>query len=543
MAKLIEPSKDLGYSDIYLDFVAGLHSARHFYSVDNVRDVAKQLDTIQYDRDRIADILKRQNESWGTGKKTLDNIERLRDPKSACVFSGQQAVLFGGPLLVQIKALAIIKAARKYENDLGRPVIPIFWIAGDDHDFEEVNNTTVLDRSSNEPVTLTYPSPPSEEVPTSEITFSDSAALQEVKSQLKEALGESDFTKDLYDLIDRSYTPDDTFVSAFGKFMTGLCTQFGLALFSPGDKEAKALAAPLFMDIIDKQDKLHGLIARTNNHIIQHGYHIQVEKKDNATHLFCNRNGRTPIMGNDDGTFNIGEDTFTAHEIKKMIEKEPEQFSPDVMTRPVLQSYLFPVISQKGGPSEIAYLAQINPIFPLFSRVAPYYMARPTATFVEKHYEKIMDQFDITFDELTGDIEQVINRILAESFPSDLEEKFKELSKTVEDEFKAFVKRSLQFDKQLESVAHNIYGKIDYNLKQFEGKVFSAHKRKSSETRDRIYRLYNALYTNRGLQERALNVTYFLSKYGMDFMPFAHEQLDSEEKAHQLISLSDYKSN
>lgn len=540
MAKLVEPSKALGYTDIYLDFVAGLHSARHFYSVDNVADVARQLDTVAYDRDLAADILKAQNEAWGASEETLSNIERLRDPKAVCVFSGQQAGLLSGPLLVIIKALAVVKAAARYEKELGRPVIPIFWIAGDDHDFEEANHTFLLDRSS-EILKLEYDAPPAKELPTSEITFADEEVLDRIKTELKEALGETDFTPDLYALVDRCYTPSDTFVSAFGKFMTALAGRFGLALFSPGDPGAKRAAAPLFHAILDHQEELHALLTKANNHIVQHGYHIQVEKKDHATHLFCNLDGRTPILREADGNFTVGEKVFSRSELNDLIETEPQRFSPDVMTRPVLQSYLFPVISQKGGPAEIAYLAQVNPIFPLFARFAPYYKARPTATFIEKRYEKLLNEYNIEFSELTGDIEQVINRVLAESFPEDLEKRFAELSETVESEFKAFVERSLKFDPQLESVASTIYGKIDYNLKQFEGKVFSAHKRKSGETRDRIYRFYNALYTNRGLQERSLNVTYFLSKYGFGFLDFVYERLESEESAHQLISLSDYR--
>ncbi len=539
MAKLIAPAKELGYSDLYLDFVSGLHSARHFYSVDNLRDVVSQLDAVNYDRNLVADILKRQNIAYGASQRTLDNIELFRQSNSLCVFSGQQAGLFGGPLLVLNKALGIVKAARLYSQQLDRPVVPIFWIAGDDHDFEEVNNTVVLNRQS-ELVTLVYGSAPQQEVPTSDIRFSDTEALGTVKDQLKEALGESDFTADLYKLIDHCYTPEDTFVSAFGKMMAALTGRFGLILFSPGDPDAKRAAVPFLKAIINRQEDLHEAINAVNAHITRHGYHIQVEKKDNATHLFCNMGGRKPVMQAADDAFSIGEETFSRTDLLNLIENEPERFSPDVMTRPVLQSYLFPCVSQKGGPAEIAYLAQVNPIFPIFMRAAPYYKARPTATFVESRFEKMMEEYDISFEDLTGDIEQVVNRVLAASFPEDLERQFTDLSETVEGKFKEFVRRSLQFDNQLESVAKQIYGKIDYNLKQFEGKVFAAHKRKSAETRDRIYRLYNTLYTNRGLQERALNVTYFLSKYGMEFLPFAYDQLESEERSHQLISLTEY---
>jgi len=535
---LIAPSKALGYSDIYLDFVAGLYTARHLYAVDNIAEVATCLDAVPYDRDQAADILKNQNIALGATEATLANIKLLRDPRTVCVFSGQQAGLLTGPLLVIIKALAIVKAAAEYSRELDRPVVPIFWIAGDDHDFEEVNHTVLLDRQA-EIRTIAYEPPPKMGLPTAEIFFDDEAALATVKQQVRDSLGESDFTDDLYRLIDDCYTVKDTYVSAFGKFMTALTGQFGLIFFSPGDAAAKTLAAPLFKAILDRQDELHDLISEANSHITGHGYHIQVEKADNATHLFCNLDGRKPVLRVDDDRFSIGDRVVSRAELHQMIGAEPGRFSPDVMTRPILQSYLFPVVSQKGGPSEIAYLAQVNPLFSLFSRVAPYHAARPTATLVEARFEKMMAEHAISFEDLTGDIEQVINRVLAETFPADLDLRFSELKETVQQQFEEFVERSLQFDRQLASFGKQISGKIDFNLKAFEGKVFSAHKRKSAETRERIYRLYNSLYTNRGLQERALNITYFLARHGMAFMTLLFDRLESEESAHQLISLKE----
>ncbi len=539
MAKLITPSQPFGYTNMYLDFLAGLYSARHLYAVDNISDVAEQLDSVQYPRDAVADILRQQNSRYRASRLTFDHIEQLRQKETLCVFAGQQAVLFGGPLLITIKALAIVKAARQYSEELNRQVIPIFWIAGDDHDFEEVNHTYVFNRDM-EPVRVAYESPPDLELPTSEITFSDREALNRAKEQLREALGDTDFTPELYDLIDSCHTPEDTFVSAFGKLMASLTKDTGLVFFSPGDPDAKRLAAPFFESIIDKQHTLHSRISCTNEHIESHGYHIQVEKSDDAVHLFCNRHGRLPVKHADD-SFTIGDEHISRDKLLELIQNEPHLFSPDVMTRPILQSWLFPVVSQKGGPSEIAYLAQINPLFDLFDRPAPLHAARPSATIIEKRFEKVMQQHEISFEELIEDVEQVINRVLTASFPENLEEKFRTMTEQVEKQFKDFVKESLQFDPSLESFAHQIYGKIDYNIKQFEGKVFSSHKRRSKDTRERIYKLWQAVFPNRGLQERSINVLYFLSKYSRNLIPFISDQLQSEEEAHQLIHLSEYK--
>ncbi|MCB2229321.1 bacillithiol biosynthesis cysteine-adding enzyme BshC [bacterium] len=536
-SSLVPPSKALGYSDIYLDFVSGREPSAHFYLAANLEDTAAKLDRVNYDRKRLADILKNQNTVYQASGATFEAIRELTAPDAVCVFSGQQAGFFGGPMYTIIKAVATVKAARRYREKLGRPVVPVFWIAGDDHDFEEVNHVTVLDRAG-EPVTITYGTPPEHEVSTAEIQFSDAEELARAKEALKAALGDTDFTPELYDLIERAYTPHDSMCSAFGKLMAGLTANTGLVLFCPGDPEVKRLAAPFFKRIVRQQDQMHEILVRTNNEIIQSGYHIQVEKKDNAAHLFYNLDGRTPVLRDGD-QFVVGNTRFSRDELLEAIEKHPERFSPDVITRPILQSYLFPTVSQKGGPAEIAYLAQINPIFNLFDVPAPVHKARATVTVIESRFEKLMKEHDITFEELTGDIEQVVNRVLQKTFPQDLEQHFAKLRDDVDRRFKAFLDESLEFDPNLKQVGEHSYGKIDYTLKSFESKVFSSHKKKSKQSRDRIYRLWHAVYPNRGFQERTINVAYFIARYGMGFVDLLHDHMDSEETAHQLFHLSE----
>ena len=171
-----------------------------------------------------------------------------------------------------------------------------------------------------------------------------------------------------------------------------------------------------FKIIVEHNQTIHDRLVETNNQLEHAGYHIQVEKKDNSAHLFYNSNGRKPVY-HDNGKFTVDDKEFSKDELLKLIESEPEKFSPDVMTRPILQSYLFPVVSQKGGAAEIAYLAQLNKLFDLFELQAPLYKARPTATIVERRMEKLLGEMDIKFEELFGDIEDVVNRILTATFP------------------------------------------------------------------------------------------------------------------------------
>lgn len=539
MRTLITATKAMGYSDIYLDYLSGSGSAGRFYCAGDIDEAAAGLEGRNHDRDQITDILLRQNRAYGASASTLASIERLKEKDTLCVFTGQQAGLFGGPLLVVIKALAIVKAARLYTLQLKRPVIPVFWIAGDDHDFEEANHTFVLNRQS-EPVRLEYASAPSLEAPTAEITFDDAQCLNDVKALLAETLGRTDFTEELYGLVDRCYTTSDTMVSAFGKFMTAVLGDHAPALFSPGDAAAKQMAAPLFKAIVTHQDELHNLLGKRNRSIVDSGYHIQVEKKENSTHLFCNEAGRKPVMRDGD-RFVLGDHGMAQEELLAKIDAEPQKFSPDVMTRPILQSFLFPVLSQKGGPAEIAYLAQINPLFELFNVAPPYHMARASMTIVENRFSQLLHDNHIEFGELTGDIEQVINRVLAQTFPASLEKEFTQLRQDVEYHVNKFADETLKFDPALKKSAEQTHGKIDFTLKNFESKVFASHKKKSQEVRDRIYRLHRALYPNRGLQERCLNISYFVSRYGMSFVSYLYNILDSEEKSHQLVDLSGFE--
>lgn len=537
MSNIIAPSKTLGYTNIFLDFLAGSRPASGFFPALDPREVASRLDGLDYDRSAMADILCAQNQLYGAGDKTFENIEKFRKDDAVCVFAGQQAGLFGGPLLVMYKALALVKASAAYERQLGRPVVPIFWIAGDDHDFDEVNHTFVINRSS-EVTRISYDTPPVLQVPVSKIVFDDEKALEIAKDSLKSSLGETDFTGELYDLIDKCYTVGETFVSAFGKLMASLTAEMGLVFFSPGDERAKQRAAELFKSIVEKENELGALFGSTNEQLRGYGYHLQVQKDEAATHLFYELEGRKPVhrSGND---FVVGELKMTREQLLAEIDAHPEKFSPDVITRPVLQSYLFPVVSQKGGAAEIAYLAQINGVFELFGLTTPYYRARPSITVIEKRFEKLMKEHEIGFEELASDVEQVINKVLARSFPEDIESKFNDFRGHLTEHFQQFVDEALQFDPALRKVAEQTVGKIDYNVKAFEAKVFSSHKKKSQETREKIYRLNDNLRPDRNFQERAINISYFLSKYGMGFVDFIYDRMESEEMAHQLVYLSE----
>lgn len=537
-SRLINPTKALGFSSLYLDFLAGNAPARQLFVSPGYQYSADQIDNHGYQRERLVQLLTRQNQAFGSSEKTLACIKLLEDPRAVCLFAGQQAGLFGGPLFSIVKAIATVVSARKRSEELGRPVIPVFWIAADDHDLPEVNHTYVINREG-ELCKAEYTAQPQHPVPVGQVQFSDKEALQKALETMEQCLGKTDLTAYIHELLRRTYTEQDTFDTAFGKLIATLTADYGLVLFSPNDAEAKQLATPLFRAILERHEDLSHRLVETNQRITQAHYHLQVEKTEQATHLFLNLEGRKPIIQRD-GEYIVGEKVISRQELFATLETEPERFSPDVLTRPLMQSYLFPVVGQLGGPSEIAYFAQINPLFELFNLPVPVHSSRPTVTLLEKKHEKIMQEYDISFEDLTGDIEQVINRVLSKSFPEDIEQAFEKLRQDVFRRFEEFKERSLEFDPTLKEFAKQSVGKIDFTLKTFEGKVFSAHKKHSKEVRDRIYRLQNAVYPNRGMQDRTLNISYFVAKYGPGIISFMYDRIDPDQVAHQVFSLAEY---
>jgi bacillithiol synthase len=536
--KLVAPTKALGYSQLYLDYLAGKLSARQFFLSGNFDEIATATEARDYHRTQLIAILRRQNTVYGASGAALTALEQLADPRAVCVMAGQQAGLFGGSLLVQIKALALVKKAAQLAERLKRPVVPIFWIAGDDHDFAEVAGTSLLNHEG-AIAPIKYAAHREVELPVGETKFDDAAALQAAVSEYHAALGTSDFTPDLYDLLDRAYTPNDTFVTAFGKLMAKLTEPYGLVYFNPTDPEVKRLAEPFLRDAILRNAEIRETVHGTNDRILSAGYHLQVEKSDAATFFFYNGvEGRKAVTWGKDGFLANGR-LFTAETLADQLTLAPERFSPDVILRPVMQSYLFPVLAQYGGPSEIAYLAQLNPLFGKFDLPVPQHLPRPSATLVEKRFEKMLSEYGVPFEELTGDIEQVVNRVLEKSFPADLESRFQAASADISARFEQLVKESVEFDPTLKDFAKQTGGKLEFTLRTYQDKVFSSHKRKSKETRERIYRLHSALYPNRAPQDRSLNIGYFIAKYGFGVVSFLYRQMEVDETSHQLIFLSE----
>ena len=534
----IEITEKLGYSSLYVDFLKDHPGLMKFFNPQSASDKLSALSPKKFAREALAEILNRQNKLWDAPAEVFDSIGKLKDDQSVTIMTGQQAGLFGGPYLTILKALGAVTRARRMERAPSVPVVPVFWIAADDHDFEEISAVDIFDQAG-ELVHLAIDSDRDKSYPPIGRLPYDAAIVREL-GKLGKLLPDNDFKQMVLGQLTDSYRSDKNIVDCFAEYMMSIIGRFGIVFLNPHDRDFKSLAAPFMADIIAHHNELKTVLAKTEAELIDAGYHLQVQKKPSAAHLFIHRPERLPIHLDKNETFTDGERQISSPELIGQIKAEPNDFSPDVLSRPLLQSYLFPTIEAIGGPAEVAYFAQIMPLFDQFDLVRPNMVMRPSLTLVESKFEKIWGTHNLSYRQATLDIEQTIKSITEEGFPVELEKRLNGFSSAVKGHYKSIREELTAFDPALKDMAIKTGERIDFQIKQLKDKTLAAHKKKNKDDRRKLEKLGHHFYPHRSPAERSIAIVYFISRYGTGILDYIYENLDIDETGHQLLTLSEY---
>ena len=284
-------------TQLFSDYLSYSPAVRPFFpAAPDAAQIAARAASVPHGSEihaRVADALEKQNRGWGASELTLANIQRLREGAFAVV-TGQQVGLFGGPLLSLFKAASVLALAKQVESS-GVPCVPIFWMATEDHDLAEVNQALLLDSQFQlAPFTaLTDGKPDS---PVANVKFSDGTS--ELVKRAAELLGESAAS----DYLQACYRDGETFSDAYAKFYTRLFAEHGLILLDPADAELHRIAAPLFLEAIERAGELDTALLARNKEISRAGYHEQVKVTEESTPLFALVDGaRVPVHRSNGG--------------------------------------------------------------------------------------------------------------------------------------------------------------------------------------------------------------------------------------------------
>jgi bacillithiol synthase len=519
---------------LFLDFIERNPSAQPFYQrspmfLEWAGDEAGNLQYPPERRSRMAEILDRQNKSFGSSQKTLENIAAFRSGALALV-TGQQVGLFGGPVFSLYKALSAVKTAAEARK-LGIQCVPVFWLATEDHDLEEVNQVKLPAVEGNLEM-LTTGAHDGQDAPVASFHFG--SEIDQLTARAKQLLGDSEISA----WIAECYCPEASFGTAFAKLFARIFAEFGVILLDASDPELDELAAPLYRDVLSRAAELNRALLQRDQQLQAADYHRQVRITNTTTPLFLIRQGsRVPLHLKSEDEFVVGEERVLKAQLLELAASAPSSFSPNVLLRPVVQDYLLPTLAYVGGAAEIAYFAQLGVLYhQLLGRVTPI-LPRFSATLIESKPKTLLDRYELGFPDLFQGIESLRQKLGARLLDPKLQSSFEKAQAAVEGSMVAVREALEQLDKTLIDSANNAESKMLHQLSTLRSRAARAELRQSEVAERHSRLLSNALYPEKTLQERELAGAYFLGKHGPGLL---HSVLDVINPAcldHQLITL------
>lgn len=490
------------------------------------------------DRTILCDALEEMNRKIGATESTFENIALLREPDTVAVVTGQQAGLFTGPLYTIYKALSAIKMTECL-RDRGFKVVPVFWAATEDHDFEEVSKAFVLDHSGSVAELKNEPKRRYADQPVGYVQLDDT--ILATVAELFADLPQTEFTDDLRALIGESWKPETYFGDAFARLMMGLFGKYGLIILCPLDDRLKQLASPVYSQAIRRSAEIVDALRKRSSELVADGYHAQVLIGEDYFPLFwqADDNTRNALKKGKGGTFTARDHAreFTLDELAEIAETQPSRFSPSVVLRSVVQDYLLPTVCYFGGAAEIAYFAQSGEVYRILDRPRTPILHRQSFTIIEPKSAKILSEYELDLKDLFGGMELLLPRIVEEHLNKGTAALFADVEERINTELNRLDQDLSQLDVTLAENLATRRRKIIYHIGALRHKFHRAQIRKDEVINRRITDLFAALLPNKHLQERSLNVTYFLDRYGELFVDWIYSAVELEDKGHRVIYL------
>jgi bacillithiol synthase len=538
-ARVDDVSSLPGVTTLFADYLAGHSQITHRFATRfrTEADWQAAVDRVhgrQLERGALADVLLDQNRAWEMPSAVIDNVERLRQPDAVAVVTGQQLGIFGGPLFTLYKTITAIRLAGAMEEQLGVPVVPVFWVEGEDHDFAEISVVHLLRQNDVVDVRLKPPEPPSTWGAVGRIVLGEDVVRS--IDEVDEALAPSDFHDDVIALLRDAYKPGRTLEDAFVVLWKAFFGKHGLVFMNPDDRRFKRMVSPLFeRDLTDGQEVVDAVMSA--GAALRPRYHRQVTAR--PTNLFYLEDTGRYAIDLSDGVYRLrGTDrTFSREQILTELASQPEFFSPNVVTRPLMQDVILPTAYYVAGPGEIAYFAQYAEAYDWAGIPMPGIYPRMSATLVEPKVRKVLERQDADLTELAAGVETVFSNRVRQVSGNGAAGAFEQFRKEVHAGLERLKPEVDGIDRTLvRSVEATRAGMIK-EIDRLEERVFRAQKRQHDELRGQIEKAAVNLFPEGRLQERVLSPLYYLNKFGPSLIDRLFDELSLDTTGHQLIEL------
>lgn len=454
-----------------------------------------------------------------------ESAARLADPAARVIITGQQAGLFGGPLFTLLKAITTMKLAAQVSREHRVPVVPVFWIDAEDHDWPEVSGCTVLDGEFAPATVRLADLPGSGSLPIARLTLTD--AIQTALDQLQASLPDTEFKSEVMSGLRSAYVPGRGMATSFGVWMEQVLGPHGLVVYDSSDPAAKALARNVFVKEVSQPGHTARVAAKAGEALVAKGYHAQATLADGTVSVF-HLNPERAAVKIDGDRVEIGDRTLTHAQLIDESRQNPEHFSPNVLLRPLVQDTVFPTICYVAGPNELAYLGQLKDVYADFGVPMPLFYQRGSATLADSATLRFLSKYELPITALRAQDESALNQLLESQLPPTVEQALTSVASLITERMAAVGAAVPQIDPTLEGAVKSTLGKLQHEVQGLHNKVIHAAKRRDDTLRRQFQRAQALTFPQGHPQEREVGFVWFLNRYGpalvdrlMDEMPLA----------------------
>ena len=492
-------------SPLFLDYVTDWSRLRDFYptsySLDSIASFARELPVLDArHRERLCASLSGDPAS----------IEKLA-AGAFVVITGQQPGLFTGPNYTILKALTVIKLAKALES-IGVKTVPVFWVAAEDHDHQECESAAVVDKDSGlKHVRVDISNP--ESSPVGWLSLND-----EVSNSIAEcfsALPESEFRPGVREIVEAAYKPGVSPADAFLRMLVKLFEGSGLILANPLEPGLRRLAQPTLEQAVRRNPEIRSAVIDRSRDLRERGYHEQVKVDAQFTGLFGYRGKSRQALGPEE----LNDDV---------------PLSANVLLRPAMQDAIFPTAAYVGGPAEVAYFAQAGAVYDALKRPVPPVYPRISATILEPRIDRAMKKYELTFQDVFRGRDFIRRKAVAAVQGVAL---FDQVRDRLGTELESLRPVLNAIDPTLLGALDNSRQKVLHQVETLRTKFVAAEARRNETLERHLDAIIHSLYPEKKLQERVINITSFLVRYGVDFISRLEKELDLDSREHQVVAI------
>ena len=463
-----------------------------------------------------------------------DNLDLLFDDGALCVTTGQQPGLFTGPLFTIYKALSAIALAQRFTRELGRAVVPVFWVAGDDHDLPEANHLHITDmanavqrlalhdREGADALTPLYQEPLG-------------ALLDGPRQAILDATPDTEFKANVVDLLDRHYRPEADYATAFGATLSAILGRLGLVVLRPTSQAAKAAMRPILQRTLEEAESVDQALAVQGEALAANGQPVPVHVGDGAAPLMIEGAlGRDRLVPDGAGfvTRRSGE-RWSLADLTALLESDPQRFSPNVLLRPIVEASILPTLAYVAGPGELAYFPQCTPLYEMLDVAPQYPVPRWSGRIVEGKIAKVLTKFDIAIEDLASPEGQLEAKLASGDMPDEAVTAFAQLRAGLQGQYQMIEAAAMSIDPTMRKAVQAARNTSMAAAKDLEKRLVSHLKSHNETLTNQIGKARNHLFPMGKPQERILNIMPYLIRYGPplvdDFFDACRRWYEGEE--------------